>query len=435
MRSNAFFSLVVATAGVQAWLPWERDLEAFNRSIAGLDKRANLPSKIRGVNLGGWLVSEPWMMSTEWSDMDCVTSTQPGACQSEFDCVSKLGQSKADAAFDKHYRDWITPTDVQKIHDAGLNTIRIPMGYWIYRDIVDSSEHFPKIDLKYLDAVIQKAADLGMFVIIDLHGAPGGQKLVDAFTGQCLTQQWWPGFFSQNNYDRASKFLTWMTQRIYNTTSYKKAVGVIEVVNEPERGNDRSQQEKDTLTQVYYPQALQAVRAVEDSMSINQADRLHVQFMDGLWDSGDPNSDLPSDSRVMFDDHNYVGEAIPQKDNAKQADYMWYTCKDDNRLTDDDTPKAVGEFSLTVKGSIENNSEFDPHKGQNYAFYRQWWGAQQRLYEKTNGWIFWTWKTQLGNPRWDYQLAISSPYNFIPNSASGLDASAGSDVCKKYFGK
>lgn len=197
MRTTTIFSLAAATVSVRAWLPWERDLEAFNRSTVGLDKRVNLPSKIRGVNLGGWLVSEPWMMSQEWSDMDCVTN---GACQSEFDCVSKLGQSKADTAFDRHYKNWITTSDVQKIHDVGLNTIRIPMGYWIYRDIVDSSEHFPNINLKYLDAVIQKAADLGMFVIIDLHGAPGAQKLGDAFTGQVSSLMFWRGNISSHAY-------------------------------------------------------------------------------------------------------------------------------------------------------------------------------------------------------------------------------------------
>lgn len=37
--------------------------------------------------------------------------------------------------------------------------------------------------LPYLDAVVQKAADLGIFVILDLHGAPGAQQ-DDAFTGQ-----------------------------------------------------------------------------------------------------------------------------------------------------------------------------------------------------------------------------------------------------------
>lgn len=79
------------------------------------------------------------------------------------------------------------------------------------------------------------------------------------------------------------------------------------------------------------------MRAVEDAKGINQGERLHVQFMDRLWDAGDPKSNLPSgDGRIMFDDHNYVGEAIDQKDGAKQADYMWYTCKKDNRLRPED---------------------------------------------------------------------------------------------------
>jgi aryl-phospho-beta-D-glucosidase BglC (GH1 family) len=76
---------------------------------------------------------------------------------------------------------------IQDIHNAGLNTIRIPIGYWSLRSNVDSIENFPNLNLQYLDAVIQKAADLGMFVVIDLHGAPGAQKTSDAFTGQVHT--------------------------------------------------------------------------------------------------------------------------------------------------------------------------------------------------------------------------------------------------------
>ena len=168
------------TASVHAWMPSDRDLAAFNRTDASLSKRVpSLPNnKIRGVNLGGWLISEPWMMNQEWNDMGCT-----GQC-SEFDCVGHLGQYQADQNFNNHYARWITPDDIQRIHNAGLNTIRIPIGYWSFRDIVDSSEHFPNMNLKYLDAVIEKAASLGMFVVMDLHGAPGSQKTQDAFTGQ-----------------------------------------------------------------------------------------------------------------------------------------------------------------------------------------------------------------------------------------------------------
>jgi aryl-phospho-beta-D-glucosidase BglC (GH1 family) len=177
MRYSAVFAALLAST--HAWMPQDRDLEAFNRSVS-LDKRSPaLPSyKIRGVNLGGWLLSEPWMMPTEWSSMGC------GSACSEFDCVSALGQSQANTAFNTHYSSWITPSTIQDIHNAGLNTIRIPIGYWSMRSLVDSSEHFPEMDLSYLDAVIQQAADLGMFVVMDLHGAPGAQKVMDAFTGQ-----------------------------------------------------------------------------------------------------------------------------------------------------------------------------------------------------------------------------------------------------------
>jgi aryl-phospho-beta-D-glucosidase BglC (GH1 family) len=177
-RSTLLTALL--SASVQAWMPIDRELPAFNRTDNSLDKRAHpLPDwKIRGVNLGGWLISEPWMMGNEWKSMGCSGSG------SEFDCVLSLGQSKADTAFNTHYANWITPDTIQQIHNAGLNTVRIPIGYWSYRTLVQSSEHFPNMDLTPLDNVIQKAADLGMFVVIDLHGAPGAQKVEDAFTGQ-----------------------------------------------------------------------------------------------------------------------------------------------------------------------------------------------------------------------------------------------------------
>jgi aryl-phospho-beta-D-glucosidase BglC (GH1 family) len=182
MKSLVLFSALLA-ARVYAWMPQDRELAAFNRTYGLLNKRAHsLPTwKIRGVNLGGWLASEPWMLGDgEWiTNMGCTKDQD-----SEFDCVSALGQSQADQAFNAHYARWITVDDIQAIHNAGLNTIRIPIGYWSYRNVVDSSEHFPNMNLSYLDNIIQKAADLGMFVVMDLHGAPGAQKTLDAFTGQ-----------------------------------------------------------------------------------------------------------------------------------------------------------------------------------------------------------------------------------------------------------
>ncbi|USP78586.1 glycoside hydrolase family 5 protein [Curvularia clavata] len=429
VRGSSLFTALLA-ASAHAWMPEHRELAAFNRTSNYVSKRASqLPSwKIRGVNLGGWLLSEPWMMSKEWSDMGC------GNACSEFDCVSALGQSKADTAFNNHYARWITPSMIQDMYNAGLNTIRIPIGYWSLRTIVDSSEKFPRMNLQYLDDIVQKAADLGMFVVMDLHGAPGSQKTEDAFTGQCLPTAYLPGFYTQYNYDRAARWLNWMTRRIHSKAAYKSAVGIIGVVNEPQTARDKGgmpKEEIDTLTQKYYPQALKAVRDAEKDLGIPESERLHVQFMDTLWGAGSPKSNLPSDSCVIFDDHNYVGGAVTAKNpDAKQADYMWYSCFEDDRLSDGDTPKIVQEWSLTVQN--QDSKEFDWKQTQNEAFYKQWFIAQQRLYEKTNGWIFWSWRTQLNDPRWDYSYLVYKKW--VPTTAAGLEASAKQDVCTKYFG-
>lgn len=97
--------------------------------------------KIRGVNLGTLFIYEPWIDNGEWSSMGCDGQ------KSEFDCVSSLGQDAADAAFQKHWQSWLTTGDLDEIKSYGLNTIRIPVGYWFKEDLVDSSEHFPKVSL------------------------------------------------------------------------------------------------------------------------------------------------------------------------------------------------------------------------------------------------------------------------------------------------
>lgn len=228
-----------------------------------------------------------------------------------------------------------------------------------------------------------------------------------------------------------------MTKRIISKPSYAQTVGIIEVLNEPQTDRDdggRPQAELNTLTQTYYPKALAAVRAAEGNIPDSQ--RLHVQFMDQLWGAGNPKSNLPSDSNIIFDDHNYVGGAVKAiHSDPKQADYMWYTCKLDNRLTDGDTPKIVQEFSLIT--SDQDSSEFTWHDSQgnpsavNAPFFKQWFIAQQRLYEQTNGWIFWNWKTKNNDPRWDYSYLLS--INWIPKTQDELNASGATDICKAYF--
>ncbi|KAJ3148165.1 hypothetical protein HK101_002173 [Irineochytrium annulatum] len=428
--TTALFAALLASVA-DAWTPQDRDLAAFNMTarLEKLGKRfqPSLPNgvtKIRGVNFGGWLISEPWMMWNEWSNvMGC------GSSKSEFDCMLDhyMGSNRAagNAAFEKHWATWITPATVQSVHDVGLNTIRIPIGYWSYNAIVDTASE-PFADgsrmLPYLDAVVDKAASLGIYVIIDLHGAPGGQQQ-DAFTGQQPNPA---GFYNDYDYGRAERWLSWMTNRIHTNSAYR-TVGMIEVLNEPVSQHDGGGRypapgQVPGLINTYYPGALRAVRSAEDALGVPAGNRLHVQFMSSKWLSGDAraNSVVASDSMTAFDDHNYIGFALGSN-NGDRAALMRSACQD-SRVVGGQSFEITGEWSMT--SGVDWSSD--------HAFFTKFWTAQQQLYEKPgmSGWIYWTWKTELNDPRWTYSYATY--LGLIPTNAAALQQNVYQDVCAGY---
>ena len=358
--------------------------------------------KIRGVNLGGLFVSEPWMMNDEWNAMGC------GGTNSEFDCVMKLGQAQADINFQKHYDTFFTQADMQRIKSLGLNTVRIPVGYWMREDIVwRDSEHFPTGGFQYLKRVCQWAKDAGIYVIIDLHGAPGAQVASQPFTGQFAPSA---GFYVSWQYERAYQFLEWMA-KIIHTDSAFWSVGALEVVNEPIGGVS-------SLVNDFYPNAWKRIRTAEAALGTTQANLLHIQMMNEKWGSGNPNQALTDLWFAFYDDHKYV-KWTPGVASTRDA-YMRYSCNDDRG---GNWPVVVGEWSLST--ADENNSEFDINRSDAKAWYRKWWSAQTYAYEKQNGWIYWSWKVQnIGGRmdwRWGYSNAVDA--GVIPTNAVG-DAGA-----------
>jgi len=129
-------------------------------------------AKIRGVNLGSLFIVEPWMANDAWIAMGC------GGQRSEFDCIRALGQARGNEAFKSHWNSWVTQDDIREIASLGLNTIRIPVGYWMREDIVNrDTEWFPEGAFPFLERVCNWAAELDLYVIIDLHGKCNPLKL------------------------------------------------------------------------------------------------------------------------------------------------------------------------------------------------------------------------------------------------------------------
>src|SRR4051794_29829610 len=79
---------------------------------------------LRGVNVGGWLVTEAWMCG----------QTDDGKRQALEQLEKRFGDAKA-AALVKAWQDnWITTQDLDAIKSYGCNLLRVPFHYRTLQD-------------------------------------------------------------------------------------------------------------------------------------------------------------------------------------------------------------------------------------------------------------------------------------------------------------
>lgn len=118
--------------------------------------------------------------------------------------------------------------------------------------------------------------------------------------------------------------------------------------------------------------------------------------MNTKWGSGNPKEFLDDDTFAAYDDHRYLKWTDVDKNKDS---YIEASCNDDRG---GDSPVVVGEWSLAVNDDVEGDADWDPSTQQD--FYSNWFAAQVMAYEKQQGWVFWTWKADLGDDyRWSYK--------------------------------
>jgi len=121
---------------------------------------AGKPLLLRATNLGNWLVPEGYMWLFQ------------GGPQSPSEIrglvLELLGPEGSTAFWQKYRENYIAREDIALLHRAGFNAIRVPLQYSLFED--DGAEGF-----KLLDRLIVWSRAEGLYVILDLHAAPGGQ--------------------------------------------------------------------------------------------------------------------------------------------------------------------------------------------------------------------------------------------------------------------
>lgn len=179
----------------------------------------NQPVQLRGLNLGGWFVMEPWMCPADSGGLpDTYSIIQ------ELD--SRFGVATEQALIRAYQSYWITAADLDNIAHAGFNCVRVPVWWGNFFSITNTTSSGWRSDaFTMLDWVVTNCAARGIYVVIDMHGVVGSQSTSDD-TGQQNLNAYWT-----NTVDQSETAFMWA--QIASHYSTNSAVAGYDLINEP----------------------------------------------------------------------------------------------------------------------------------------------------------------------------------------------------------
>lgn len=245
------------------------------------------PLLLRGIGLGNWWVREGYMWGLTHSGLQ---STR----QLEALTVEALGLDDARAFWHRWDRHWITDHDLRTISAAGFDHVRLPLNW---RGLITASGDVREDGMILLEQTVERCADAGLRVVLDLHAAPGGQ------TGTNIDDS--PGvpelFLDPHWVDVTTE----LWESIATTFSDSPAVLAYDLLNEPlpNRWNEALSAELPTL----YRQLVKAIR---------RADTNHLIMVEGSqWATDFSTLDGLSDDNMCWQFHRYWAD--PSEDGIR----------------------------------------------------------------------------------------------------------------------
>lgn len=167
--------------------------------------------KVKGVNLGNWLVLEKWMSPALFEGT---------TAEDEYYLPRQLSKEVYEARIQIHRSEYITERDFVAIKAMGMEAVRIPVPYFIFGD----REPFIGC-IRELDKAFNWAEKYGLEILIDLHTAPMGQNGFDN-GGICGVCKW-------SKYPDEVEFVLSVLERLAKRYGMRKGLWGIEVLNEP----------------------------------------------------------------------------------------------------------------------------------------------------------------------------------------------------------
>ena len=237
------------------------------------------PILLRGFGLGGWLVPEGYMLiNRAWIEgFESPT-------QIENHVVDLIGEEKSNEFWDEYRKNFVSRADIDQIAEWGFNHIRLPFHYKQFH----TEDGSTPIGYEIVDTLLSWCEPYNMYVILDMHCAPGAQNGGPISDSDGIARLW---------LEEDKKELTVQIWReIADYYSDNTLIGGYDLINEPVLPGGVSLTE---FKQLY----------IDITQAIREVDQNHIVFVEGNWYGTDFSGLTPPwDNNMSYSFHKYWGE-------------------------------------------------------------------------------------------------------------------------------
>jgi hypothetical protein len=231
---------------------------------------------LRGIGIGGWLVQEGYMFHMS------------GFANSPTEIHNKIvdiaGETNADQFYKLFRANFFNRDDVVKIKNWGFNSIRLPLHY---KDFVQFGQQDVYLEegFKLVDSVLAWCRDNQIYLILDLHCAPGAQNTGNISDSDGEARLWTSPAFQTRTVNLWQKF----------ADRYKDEqwIGGYDLINETAYNLGTNNVPLRNLM-------------VNITTAIRKVDTHHIVFVEGNWYATDFSGLTPPwDNNMAYSFHKY----------------------------------------------------------------------------------------------------------------------------------
>ena len=389
---------------------------------------------IKGVNLGNWLVLEKWMSPALFEGT---------TAEDEYYLPTQLSPEVYEARIRIHRSEYITERDFVTIKRMGMESVRIPVPYFIFGD------RKPFIGcIEELDKAFNWAEKYGLTILIDLHTVPLSQNGFDngGISGVCKWAQ---------NPDEV-EFALSVLERLAKRYGNRKGLFGIQPLNEPITENmwetmdvqNRYAPADPELAKGSAPITMDFLRQfyldAYDRISVYMPKEKYVVIHDGFelmaW------KDFMQEekySNVILDTHQYLMVAEARGCSQTVEGYLKYIKEElQPQITEMEKyfPVICGEWCLfnslacgcdtkggqSVLNGVEGSRQESFSQEEKKEIYETLAKAQLELWEKGSGYFYWSYKLltdTVNTPGWigwdSWDLGRCYDFGWFPADKGG----------------